>query len=114
MNWFNDPTNMIVINAEAGDPWAKCMVLAARCDATQHTLDGLQSAWLEAGNSATHPAYLQADVLIDSTPELPYFVGVTATCERLARFRTADHAAAFIGTLPDHAAGIYYLDGPER
>lgn len=29
-------------------------------------------------------------------------------------FATEDEAAAFIGTLEDHDAGIYYLDGPER
>lgn len=46
--------------------------------------------------------------------QLPYTVGVTVSCERLGYFSTHDEAAEFIGTLPDHLDGIYYLDGPER
>jgi hypothetical protein len=54
------------------------------------------------------------DTQAGKVDDMPYSVGVTETCERLGRFKTEDHAAVFIGTLPDHEAGIYYLDGPER
>lgn len=49
----------------------------------------------------------------DRSPELVWFVGVTETCTRLARFATHDAAAEYIGTLPGHETGMYYLDGPE-
>lgn len=43
-----------------------------------------------------------------------YVVGITETCERLGVFSTLSDAEEFIGRLPDHAAGIYYIDGPCR
>lgn len=50
----------------------------------------------------------------EASGERPYSVGVHDPPRRLRRFATEDEAAAFIGTLEDHDAGIYYLDGPER
>jgi hypothetical protein len=46
--------------------------------------------------------------------EHPWTVGVTASCTRLGSFATHDEAAEFIGKLPAHEEGHYYLDGPER
>lgn len=45
---------------------------------------------------------------------LPWSVGRHDTATLFGRFATHDDAATFIGTLPDHEQGIYYLDGPER
>jgi len=49
---------------------------------------------------------------------LPFVVGMTEggklpTGEDTRRFPTEDEAAEYIGTLPDHGDGRYYLDAPE-
>lgn len=41
-----------------------------------------------------------------------YVVGITATCARLALFRSLKRAEAYIATLPLHEDGRYYIDGP--
>lgn len=41
-----------------------------------------------------------------------WVVGITETCERLGIFSSYEPAVDFIGTLPDHEDGRYYIDGP--
>lgn len=60
MNWYDDPTNPLVVGSHDGDLGAKCMVLAARLAACEHALKGLMLAWQESGSSTQHPAYNQA------------------------------------------------------
>ncbi len=47
--------------------------------------------------------------------ELPYSVGLANESGSLMRrFATHQEASEFIGTLPGHEDGAYYLDGPEK
>jgi len=39
-----------------------------------------------------------------------YIVGITETCKRLGVFNTEKQASRYIGTLPNHESGIYYID----
>ncbi len=43
---------------------------------------------------------------------LPFAVGLVSESGIMREFATEAEASAYIGTLPDHADGRYYLDGP--
>jgi hypothetical protein len=72
----------------------------------------------QSHTTAAH-SLLDSDFYSDhnAAPESPdsnafWVVGIVETCERLGIFSSSDDAAVWIGTLPGHEDGRYFLDGP--